>query len=65
MRRKAIRRKLLVLILSAILAVILVPLVWCVALSFDRRALTALPEFSLIPHEPTLFNYEVAFKTIP
>ena len=64
-RKRKIKRIALVVILSVILAVILVPLLWCVSLSFDRRALNALPEFSLIPHEPTLFNYEVAFKTIP
>ena len=45
--------------------VILIPLVWCIVLSFDRKALSTLPEFSLLPHEFSLFNYEVAFNTIP
>ena len=59
------RRILLIAILLLVLVVILIPLVWCIVLSFDRKALTTLPEFSLIPHEFSLFNYEVAFKTIP
>ena len=47
------------------LIVILIPLVWCIVLSFDRKALSTLPEFSLVPHEFSLFNYQVAFNTIP
>ncbi len=65
MRAKKMRRILLIAILLLVLVVILIPLVWCIVLSFDRKALTTLPEFSLIPHEFSLFNYEVAFKTIP
>jgi multiple sugar transport system permease protein len=47
------------------LAVVLIPLLWCIVLSFDRKAVSALPEFSLIPHEFSVFNYQVAFTTIP
>lgn len=52
-------------ILAAILLIILMPLVWAVSLSFDRKALTSLPTFSLIPHQPTTFNYEVAWRNMP
>ena len=55
----------LIVILLAILVIILIPLVWSIVLSFDRTALSTLPEFSLIPHEFSLFNYEVAFTSIP
>lgn len=65
MKAKKIRRILLIAVLFIVLMIVLVPLVWCVSLSFDRKALSALPEFSLIPHEFTLFNYEVAFRSIP
>lgn len=65
MKKKKIRKYLTALVLLAILLVVLTPLFWCVSLSFDRRALTNLPEFSLIPHEPSLFNYQAAARTIP
>lgn len=65
MKAKKIRRAITIIILLVILCIVLIPLVWSVALSFDRKALTTLPPFSLLPHEPSLFNYEVAFKTIP
>lgn len=65
MKAKKIRRAILVILLLSILCIVLIPLVWCVALSFDRKALSTLPAFSLVPHVPSLFNYEVAFKTIP
>lgn len=65
MKRRKIRRYLIIAVLLAIIIIILTPLVWCIVLSFDRTALTNLPEFSLIPHEPSLFNYEAAWKSIP
>lgn len=65
MKAKKIRKAITVIILLVILCIILIPLIWSVVLSFDRKALTTLPPFSLFPHEPSLFNYEVAFKTIP
>ena len=65
MRAKKIRRAIIIVLLLLILAVVLVPLLWCIVLSFDRRATSTLPPFSLIPHEFSIFNYEVAFKTIP
>ena len=65
MKRKKIRRVILITVLLLLLVVILIPLVWCIVLSFDRKALSTQPEFSLLPHEFSLFNYEVAFNTIP
>lgn len=65
MKAKKIRRAIIILLLLAILAVILIPLAWALVLSFDRKSVSELPAFSLIPHEFSLFNYEVAFTTIP
>lgn len=65
MKAKKIRQKLLIAVLAVILAIILIPLVWCVVLSFDRKALNTLPEFSFFPHEPSLFNYQAVFRSIP
>ena len=65
MRAKKIRRCIIIVVLLLILAIVLVPLLWCIVLSFDRKAVSALPEFSLIPHEFSIFNYQVAFTTIP
>lgn len=65
MKARKIRGIVLVAVLFGLLVLILMPLFWCISLSFDRKALTALPAFSLIPHEPTLFNYQVVFRTIP
>ena len=65
MRAKKIRKVILITVLLLMLIVILIPLVWCIVLSFDRKALSTLPEFSLVPHEFSLFNYQVAFNTIP
>ncbi|MDO4326080.1 MAG: carbohydrate ABC transporter permease [bacterium] len=65
MKARKIRGVVLVAVLIGLLVLILMPLFWCISLSFDRKALTALPAFSLIPHEPTLFNYQVVFRTIP
>ena len=65
MRAKKIRRCIVIIVLLLMLAVVLIPLLWCIVLSFDRKAVSALPEFSLIPHEFSVFNYQVAFTTIP
>lgn len=65
MKAKKIRRRIVIAVLTVALIFLLIPLAWCVTLSFDREALTTLPAFSLIPHEPTLFNYQAAFKAIP
>lgn len=65
MKKKKITRAIIMILLFVILMIILTPLIWCLSLSFDRKALTNLPEFSLIPHEFSLFNYKAAATTIP
>lgn len=65
MKAKKLRRRIVIVILGIMLIILLIPLAWCISLSFDRKALTTLPSFSLIPHEPTLFNYQAAFNAIP
>ena len=64
MKRAKFTRYLTAAVLLVILVIILIPLVWSISMSFDRTATTYLPEFSLIPHEPTLFNYKAAAKMI-
>ncbi len=63
---KAVKRRkwITVVILLIILIILLTPLWWAVVLSFDRASTMALPDFSLFPHEVSLFNYEMAAKTI-
>ncbi len=65
MRRKKMVRWFITFILLIWLIITLMPLAWAIVLSFDRKALNTLPAFSLIPHVPTLFNYEVAFTSFP
>ncbi len=65
MKKKKRIQALIVIFLAVCLFIIIVPLLWCVSLSFDRTALTNLPEFSLIPHEFSVFNYQAAMQTIP
>ncbi len=64
MKRAKMMRYVTAAILFVIFAIVITPLLWSITMSFDRAATTALPEFSLIPHEPTLFNYEAAAKMI-
>lgn len=52
-------------LLFLMLAIAIIPLLWCLSLSFDRTALTQLPEFSLIPHEFSTYNYAAAARVIP
>ena len=65
MKAKKIRRAAIIVGLTIFLLIELVPLFWCISLSFDREALSSLPAFSLIPKTPTTFNYSVAFQSIP
>lgn len=64
MKKKAIKKVITVIVLALILFCILIPLWWAIMLSFDRKAANALPAFSWLPHEPTLFNYQAAAKLI-
>lgn len=54
------RRIITIIVLLAILVIYLVPLYWAVVMSFDRRSTTEIPPFSILPHEPSFFNYKVA-----
>jgi multiple sugar transport system permease protein len=65
MKKKKLKRFITILVLFVILIIILLPLAWCVSLSFDRTALNTLPEFSIIPHKPSFFNYIAVWNTIP
>lgn len=65
MKHKKLVKYCLVAALLAFLILIMIPLAWAIVLSFDRKALNALPAFSLWPHKPTLFNYQIAFTSIP
>ncbi len=65
MKTKKIRKLMICIILFVLLVIVLIPLYWCLVLSFDRTALTTLPDFSLTPKKFTWFNYEYAFTAIP
>lgn len=65
MKAKKLRKIMICAILFVTLVIVLIPLYWCLTLSFDRDALTTLPPFSILPEHVTMFNYEYAFKTIP
>jgi ABC-type glycerol-3-phosphate transport system permease component len=54
----------LVIILLGWLFVVLFPLYWSVIVSFDRSAMTRVPQFSLFPREPSLHGYRYAFRTV-
>ena len=56
MKKKRIVQIITIIFLAFCLVIIMIPLLWCISLSFDRTALTALPEFSLIPQ---LFLYSL------
>lgn len=62
MKRAKYKRYITAVVLFVILAIILTPLLWSISMSFDKTATTHLPEFSLIPHEPSTFNYKAAAK---
>ena len=63
-KKKKVKKYITGFILLVILIIILMPLYWSIVMSFDRTATTKLPEFSLWPHEPTLFNYKAAARMI-
>ncbi len=64
MKSAKISKIITTVILFIIFAIIITPLLWAISISFDRAATTSLPEFSLIPHEPSLFNYQATAKMI-
>ena len=62
MKKKKITKYIVAALLLIALLLILTPLFWCISLSFDRRALTNLPAFSLIPHEPVSYTHLDVYK---
>ncbi len=60
MRVPKVQRWITVFILLCALFIILTPIWWTLVLSFDRTSTTALPSFSVLPHEFSLFNYKMA-----
>lgn len=52
------------MILAVILVILLLPFYWCLILSFDKTAITDLPDFSLVPHEFSIQNYRYANEMI-
>ena len=64
MKKAKIRKAVTITVLFVILAIVLTPLWWAIVLSFDRATTTALPPFSWLPNEASLFNYRAAEKLI-
>lgn len=64
MKRERATKAITALVLFIIFAITIIPLLWSVSMSFDRKATTTLPAFSLWPNEPSLFNYQAAAKMI-
>lgn len=64
MKRASVTKLITAAVLLVIFIIIIMPLLWSIVMSFDRTATTSLPEFSLWPHEPTLFNYTAANRMI-
>jgi ABC-type glycerol-3-phosphate transport system permease component len=55
---------LLVCVLLAWFFTVFFPLYWAVVVSFDRSAMTRVPQFSFLPQVPSLHAYRYAFKTV-
>lgn len=65
MKTKVLQKYTTIAVLLAILIIVLIPIWWAVTISFDATATIRLPEFSLLPVEFSLRNYEFAFDMIP
>lgn len=52
------------IILLFILSILLLPFYWCVVLSFDKKAITVIPEFSFLPYEFSTMSYAYALSMI-
>mgnify|MGYP001171273097 FL=1 len=67
-KRRAVggRRNQIILniVLFILLIILLLPFWWCLVLSFDKTAITDIPNFSLLPHVFTLDNYKYAMESI-
>lgn len=64
MKKAKMYKWLTALVLLVIFCIVIMPLFWSIIMSFDRAATTSLPDFSLWPHEASLFNYEAAANMI-
>ncbi len=51
------------IVLIVALIVILLPIIWAITLSFDKNAISRLPEFSFIPEVFSLNSYRYIFET--
>ena len=65
-KRKAIWYAVKVALLLALLAVMMIPICWNIAMSFDEDVLTSIPNPPhLWPQTPSLRNYRYAFEVVP
>lgn len=65
-KRKAIWYVIKVMLLLALLAVMMIPICWNIAMSFDEDVLTTIPNPPhLWPKTPSLRNYKYAFEVVP
>lgn len=65
-KRKAIWYAVKVVLLLALLAIMMIPICWNIAMSFDEDVLTTIPNPPhLWPQTPSLRNYKYAFEVVP
>ena len=66
MKQERRMRYVLIGILSVCLLITMVPIVWCISLSFDHEAIDRLPfPVSFWPHQPSIGNFLYAFDRLP
>jgi multiple sugar transport system permease protein len=64
MKKNRAQQIAIILVLGIILFIVLIPVIWSVSLSFDRKATTSIPAFSLLPKQFSMFNYQAAAKLL-
>lgn len=65
-QRKAVWYAIKVVLLLALLAIMMIPICWNIAMSFDEDVLTTIPNPPhLWPKAPSLRNYKYAFEVVP
>jgi ABC-type glycerol-3-phosphate transport system permease component len=64
MKKVSSGQTMLILILLIFLLLDLFPLFWALVVSFDRSAMTRVPQFSFWPRQPSLNAYKFAMKTV-
>lgn len=66
MQKKRIFYFIKVVLLLGLLAVMLIPIIWNIAMSFDEDVLTTIPNPPhMFPKAPSLRNYKYAFDVVP